>query len=314
MSAPRLHLRQSSLASFGTLLTLAVALAAGCAVVDDVVQGTADVAKDGGLLTDDQAGSVKKTSAAFRKSAEDFTDSEEYYIGRSVAANILTHGKLVEDEELTRYVNRVGLAVAFASDRPNTYSGYHFAILDTDEINAFAAPSGFIFISRGTLALCEDEDMLACVLAHEVGHVVGKHGLKAIKKDRILAAFKTLVVEAGHAYTDAEVEELEGIFDGSVGDIMGGLTNGYDRGLEEDADELGAIYAARAGYDPRGLVRFLAAMQKQASVAQGGFFKTHPPAGDRVPLVEETIEDKELGGATTLEARTARFRAAARRG
>jgi len=277
-------------------IAAAIALAiAGCKAVDAVVQGTAKVAKDAGVINEKQAASIQKTSAAFRKSAEEFTDSEEHYIGRSVAAEVFARYRASSDERKMAYLTRVGRAVAQASDRPETFGGYHFQILESDEVNAFAAPGGFIFVTTGTLALCADEDMLAGVLAHEVAHVVEKHGLKAISKARLTEAFATLTGEAAQILTDHQATELANTLAGSVADISRTLMEtGYSRGSEEDADELAARYAARAGYDPRGLERFLVAMQERASVAQGGFGKTHPAATDRLETVREVITEEGL--------------------
>ena len=162
------------------LLTL---LLAGCSAVKDIVPEK---------VTTAQATKVLQTAKALRNSFADITDEEEYYIGRSVAALILSKYPVYQNEPLTRYINLIGTAVAAYSSRPETYAGYHFLILDSAEINALAAPGGFVFITKGLLAVCRDEEMLAAVLAHEVGHVAGKHGLQAIKQSRLLDVFKTL--------------------------------------------------------------------------------------------------------------------------
>lgn len=296
-------------------LWLSIAAFAGCATVDKVVQKTADVAAEGGIIRKEDAASIKKTSAAFRKSAEEFTPAEEHYIGRSVAAEVFARYRASGDEAKMAYLSRVGRAVAQASDRPETFGGYHFQLLESDEINAFAAPGGFIFVTTGTLALCEDEDVLAGVLAHEVAHVVKKHGLNAISKSRLTEAFAVLTGEAAQVLTDHQATELAGTLAGTVGDISRSLMEtGYSRGAEEDADELGTIYAARAGYDPRGIERFLLAMRAREGVAEGGFLKTHPRAEDRLETVRETIEDEGLVPASSPELRLARFRAALGRG
>jgi predicted Zn-dependent protease len=293
-------------------LALAViAAAVGCSVLDKGVRGTANVAANAGVISRQDADSAGKVSKAFRKSAEDFTDSEEHYIGRSVAAQIFANYTALDKEALNAYVSRVGRAVAIASDRPETFGGYHFQVLDSDEINAFAAPGGFIFVTRGTLALCEDEDMLAGVLAHEVGHVVRKHGLKAISKARLSEAFGVLTGETAQVLTGHQAEQLSKALDGSVHDITDNLfKSGFGKSAEKDADQLGAAYAARAGYDPEGLVRVLLAMQKKEGVAQGGFFQTHPKAEYRLEVVREKIADDKLSPASPAADRADRFKAA----
>jgi predicted Zn-dependent protease len=234
------------------------------------------------VITQGQAEGVKKTSSAFRKSAEEFTESEEYYIGRSVAAEILTRYTAAENAALNRYIATLGTALAISSDRPELYAGYHFRVLDTDEVNAFATPGGFIFVTRGMLRKCENEDQLAGVLAHELAHVALKHGLKSIRSTRLTSAFSILAVEAGKAYTQAELGQLTEAFEGALDDIVGTLVvNGYGRGLEADADVMATKIVRRLGYDPgalAGVIGKLGASGKD----QKGFAKTHPDSADRI--------------------------------
>ncbi|HVY61920.1 MAG TPA: M48 family metalloprotease, partial [Planctomycetota bacterium] len=263
-------------------------------------------------ISQDQAKSVGDASDAVRASWHEFTDSEEFYIGRSVAANVLVQYKALDDEALNDYVSRVGAVVAAASDRPQTYGGYHFQVLDTDEVNAFAAPGGFVFVTKGTLKLCENEDMLAAVLAHEVGHVVKKHGLQAISSSRVRQAFKALgKAGASFVMTPEQLREASEALSGSVADISDALLkSGYGKGAEKEADTCAAIYAARAGYDPYALVAFLDAMQRHEGVAKGGTFATHPKAADRIEVVKEVIADEKLAAATPATERQARFKEA----
>ena len=116
------------------------------------------------------------------------TDQEEYYVGRAVAAMILGQYRLCNNERLTSYVNAVGQAAALSSDRPFTYGGYHFAVLESDEINALSCPGGIIFITRGMVQRARNEEELAAILAHEVAHVNHKDGLASIQKSRWVEA------------------------------------------------------------------------------------------------------------------------------
>ncbi|HHF43560.1 MAG TPA: peptidase M48, partial [Candidatus Aminicenantes bacterium] len=112
-------------------------------------------------LSQKDKASLLRVAKALRSSFADITEEEEYYIGRSVAATILATYPALNNSRLTRYVNRVGQAVGVYSDRPEIFAGYHFLVLDSNEINAMAAPGGFIFITKGLLRLCRNEDMLA---------------------------------------------------------------------------------------------------------------------------------------------------------
>src|SRR6185503_10521873 len=137
-----------------------------------------------------------------RKSFDDLDPSEEHYIGRSVAAEILAMPQypLAEDEAQLAYVERVGLGLAATNDdvrRP--FLDYRFGILETDEVNAFACPGGLILVSRGLLAKTHGEDELAAVLAHEIAHVTLRHGVAAIQQANLTEAFGYLGAGAAQA-------------------------------------------------------------------------------------------------------------------
>jgi beta-barrel assembly-enhancing protease len=272
----------SARCSAAVLLLVGVLAVAGCAVLDQGAQTVAGAAAGAGVISNSQADGIKKTSTAFRKSAEEFTESEEYYIGRSVSAEILTRYKSADLQALNRYVTTLGTALAMSSDRPEIFAGYHFRVLDTDEVNAFATPGGFIFVTRGMLRKVDNEDQLAGVLAHEISHVCLKHGLKSIHSARLTQAFSILAVEAGKAYTQAELGQLTEAFEGALNDIVGTLVvNGYSRGLEADADARAATFMKRSGYNPGALAAFIGKLG-QGSPQQKGFAKTHPDSADRI--------------------------------
>ena len=268
-------------------------LLSGCAGLDKLELGGFGGALGGGAgrASSVDYGRVAKGVNALRKSAEEITDSEEHYIGRAVAANILGQPRYrpLADQRLNAYVQRVTQTVAAASDRPYTFKGWHAQVLDSDEVNAFAAPGGFIFVTRGMLARTKSEDELAAVLAHEVAHVAGKHGLKAIKQARLTEAFTILGGEALKD-TNKELGKLAGIFGGAVDDVVGQIvSSGYSKEKEYEADQLGASYARAAGYDPAALKNFLARLEDSG----GGLFKTHPAASKRVAKLGKA------GGAAT---------------
>lgn len=261
----------------------------------------------------DDVQSVAKVGKALRNSFKDITEEEEYYIGRAVSALIFSRYSTYNNNALTTYVNRIGNAVAAYSDRPETYAGYHFIILNTDELNALAAPGGFIFITKGLIKRCKNEEMLGSILAHEVGHVAAKHGLQSIKKSRLIDAFKIMGQEATKRYGSQELAQLTTIFENVLGDIAESLIErGYDRKYEYEADKLGAQFAARTGYSPQGLLDFLQTMVDEAGKSEGkGWFKTHPSASDRMKRVKKEIgKIKALPGIQSV--RTSRFQAAVR--
>ncbi len=296
--------------------------AAGCstAALKDVAAKTARTGvaiKDkavvhGGALASETAAHGKAvaqtTTKALRKGFADLTPQEEYFIGRAVAARVLGLYRPADNPEATRYLNTLGLAVAQASSWPETYGGWHFMLLDSDEVNAFAAPGGFIFVTRGLHQSCRTEEQLAAVIAHEVGHVTLRHGLGAIKTSRLTEAFAIIGTEAVKEFTGANLAKITEAFAGTIDDIIDQMVSlGYSRWQEYAADAEGGRIAYRAGYNPAGLAEFLQSLQARAAKAEKkGFFSTHPPAADRLEKVEELIVAEKLKGETD-PARTARF-------
>jgi len=286
-----------------TLSILAVVSILACATVSKM---STTVLEKQGVISEEQKDSIDKVAVAVEHSFEDLTEEQEYYLGRSVAAKILNQYPAYQNDRLTTYVNKVGTAVSYTSDRPEIYGGYHFLVLDSEEINAFACPGGFIFITRGLLSTCRDEEALAGILAHEVGHVCAKHGLKAIKKSRLMDAFDVLLTETSKHYNQEELSKLTNAFDGALGDIVDQLVvKGYSRQQEYEADQLSLRYATAAGYAASGLVESLENMSASTDTGMG-FFKTHPAPQDRLEQVRAEISSKGYGSSVD-PARTKRF-------
>lgn len=267
-----------------------LALVSGCASVAKV---GAAVGQATGTLTPQQAESLVKSAEAVEKTFKDITPEQEYFIGRSVGATIISTYKVYDNDEATRYLNVLGQSVARFSDMPNTFKGYRYLILDTDEINAFAAPGGFIFISRGMIRLCRTEDDLAAVIAHEVGHVQLRHAVKAIKSSRLTSALTTLAVEGTKSFGGEQLAQLTTAFEGSITDITATMMNsGYARGQEREADRAAIVILQRMGYRQGALVDVLGRMGKALETDHRGFGSTHPPADSRikelVPIIDDT--------------------------
>ena len=302
-------MRAAKLMIYFLMVILCCAFLSSCAAMQEGM----DVLSATGKISESDKQAIVKTTQAVRKSFADITEEEEYYIGRAVSALILSQYPVYQNDSLTQYINYVGNAVVYYSDRPETYAGYHFLILDTEEVNAMAAPGGFIFISKGLLRRCRNEEMLASILAHEVGHVSAKHGLQSIKKSRLIDAFRIIGQEAAQKYGSEKLAQLTEIFEDVLGDIAEKLIErGYDRKYEYEADKLSVSYASRTGYNPNGLLDFLQTMVGGSS--QGGakgWFKTHPSAQERIEKVKR--EMTALGGIDKENlARTERFKQAVR--
>ena len=249
-----------------------------------------------------------KGASKATEASRPITDSEEYYVGRAVAARILSKYKLDQNPKLTQYVNEVGETVARKSSRPNPFRGYHFAVLDTQEINAFACPGGIIFITRGLIQTCKNEDQLAAVLAHEVGHVANKDGINSISQARWTQVFTAMGKEAAKMYGGSTVGGLVTLFEGSIDDVFKTIVvNGYSRQAEETADAAALKELTKAGYNPNAMVILLTTMEAKGKGSTSGIFKTHPPTSERLAKVKASV------GQTPAEAqgekiRTERFK------
>jgi predicted Zn-dependent protease len=283
------------------LLLLALPVAACATVLAGLEQMTDEDSAEGKLV---------RGANRLRKSFEDLDPSEEHFIGRSVAAQILAMPQypVLDDEAAQDYVESVGLALAMTNDgvrRP--FLDYRFAVLDTDEVNAFACPGGTVLVTRGLLRKATSEDEVAAILAHEIAHVTLRHGVEAIQQANLLQAFDYLAAGAAQATMSAEdLQKLTAVFDDSVKDVVETLiTSGYSREAEAAADQLGRTFLAGTGYDPQALSRVLRNMADVGG--DGGMFATHPAPADRVDSLGAPLAF--AGDAAAAERRAARHRA-----
>ncbi|MCL6621880.1 MAG: M48 family metalloprotease [Syntrophobacterales bacterium] len=245
---------------------------------------------------------VTKTGTKAVQAARPLSEAEEYYLGRAVAARLLARYPLYRNPEATLYVNQVGLAVARKSSRPNPFRGYHFAVLDTLEPNAFACPGGLILVTRGLIRMCGSEDELAAVLAHEVAHVAHKDGLNSISQARWSEVLTTAGTEAARQYGGGVAGAVLNLFKGAVEDVFRTLVvTGYSRQAEEAADREAVSMLSRTGYQPGALAAVLGKM----SGGGGGIFRTHPPTGERLARVRALTRESPPGPKEKV--RTERF-------
>ena len=208
-------------------------------------------------------------------------EEEEIVLGQSVALEAFSRfGGEYRNESLTRYVNLVGKTVAEVSDRANLQ--YHFAILNSQEQNAFAAPGGYIFVTIGLLKSLKNEAELAGVLAHEIAHVTQKHMLETIRRGAILSSASEFTLTA----MEKDPEMYANVID-EITDKL--FTKGLDKDLEYEADVYGIEFAYRAGYNPNGLQNYLKTLQAQKGKSTSRFFTTHPPTEVRLSKIETTL-------------------------
>jgi predicted Zn-dependent protease len=289
-----------------------LALCGGCTPGSGFQKLGSSILSSTGIVTSSQADALFSAGGKLAKAASPISDEEEYYLGRGVAAVVLSKYKPYRHAGVVSYVNKVGAAVVAHSSRPETFGGYHVQVLDTPEINAISAPGGFIFITRGFLAIMPDEDALAAVLAHEVGHIALGHGVAAISQANLTEALTILGKEAVASSTSGLTAQLTVAFGDSVKDIADTLlTKGYSRSQEYAADEYAAEVLRRTGYDSKGLAAMLHALEKRSGAggSEDGWYSTHPAPERRLNELDESV----VAGVTTSQgvaARVARFRAA----
>jgi predicted Zn-dependent protease len=207
---------------------------------------------------------------------------EEIEIGRSIAANVAGKYGIVMDEQVTRYICLVGETVAAKSDRPDLT--YHFAVLDTDIINAFSCPGGYVFVTRGALGIIECEAELAAVLAHEIAHVAHKDIINEIEKQQFF--------QAGNEVAGTLLHADPAIFNAATSFGTGLLFKGFSRSDEYAADKRSIGYTARAGYDPAALLTFLEKLRGASGASDGGvklLLATHPQIDDRIENVRTLL-------------------------
>lgn len=211
------------------------------------------------------------------------SEEEEVAIGRQIAGNLLGAAPLVRDDKLQKYVNRVGRWVATQSERPDLV--WHFGVIQSDDVNAFAAPGGYIFVTLGLYRLLQNEADLAGVLGHEVGHVIRKHHLKILQQSKLVdAGSKALSQQVGG---NDKVQQLIG----SGAEIV---ARGLDKDAEFEADRIGVVLATRAGYDAYGLPGVLQQIGHISNDADSValLFKTHPLPDDRLDKLGNAMGDR----------------------
>jgi len=224
-----------------------------------------------------------ETVQKVKKANADISEPQEITLGEGIASNLLGAAPLLDNPAVQQYVNRVGRWLALQTERPDL--PWQFGVLDDNDVNAFAAPGGYVFITKGLLAHMNSEAELAGVLAHEISHVLRKHHLQAIKKGAQTELLSDLANDALKSNgTDPRLTKLV-----SAGTEV--YARGLDKNDEFEADRMGVVIAARGGYDPYGLPAVLQTLQSlnasDSSVAL--MFKTHPALADRLGLLDQEM-------------------------
>ncbi len=289
------------------LTTMALALGcAGCGSVSPILTSAMS-----NMNVNEMASAVSKGHQLIEGPRE-MSQADEVALGSGIASNMLGAAPLWQDKKAQRYVNQVGLWLALQTERTDLQ--WHFGVLDDPELNAFAAPGGYVFISRGLLLRMGSEAELAGVLAHEIAHVVRRHHLNAIKKASDRALWADLGGKGASMLS-------QGTSMGKYKDLSPALAKlatagtelyvrGLDKGDEFEADRMGVVIAARAGYDPYGLPAVLQTLQA-LNPSTGGLalmFRTHPAFSERLDMLAQ-IMTGEFDRFEKQPALAARFKA-----
>ena len=240
-----------------------------------------------------------KLSSALKRAQQfkdvEMTEAEEAQLGAEVSTRIRARYGVVQDQAAHRYVSLVGMALVMASAKPGP--NWKFIILDTDAVNAFAAPGGFVHITKGALANLKSESELAGVLAHEIIHVTDKHTIRAIQKGKLVQMGADETVAGNSALMSKLADKAYEV-----------IESGFGRGEELEADEKGIVIANAVGYAPQGMNGFLNMLverNKSGQPAKNGLFASHPETKERIDKMTTQIATAKLTSTATVTERYA---------
>ena len=247
-----------------------------------------------------QLGQIRRgVDAAKKVSDMIITEKDERAIGEGASQMLIDRFGVVQDKALTRYVTLVGKALAQQTERPNL--DWQFIVLDTDGVNAYAAPGGIVHITRGALALIKSEAELAGVLGHELTHVTAKHTVNAIRK----SSGVQLAAQEGGAAAGGWGGALLSAAASATYDIL--IENKFDRDDEMQSDKVGITLANKVGYSPAGLAAFLTTLsdRNKGRKEPNGLFASHPQLKERIDEIGKIAKRDKLTATAMGEARYA---------
>jgi predicted Zn-dependent protease len=228
-----------------------------------------------------------------------FSDKEERQLGERISTKLVNTFGVYQDKDVAKYVTLVGTVLAKESGHPDL--NWTFIVLDTDGVNAFAAPGGIVHVTRGLLGMVKNEAELAGVLGHEITHVDVKHTVRAIQKSRAVS------LGADAAGSGGLRDELIAKVAEKGYNIV--LENDFSRDDENEADEKGVRLANKLGYDPHGLVEVLKKIDARNASREdrNGLFSSHPATKERIAKLEKQIAGEKLTAKATVEPRYAKY-------
>lgn len=266
--------------SLRTFLTL---IAAGLLIATPVAAQLDFGKLSKGLDKLKQGVDTAKDASKVAKGVTGIGPEEERNIGDAVALEIIAKfGGVVRDPETMHRVNLVGRALAQYSDRPELE--WRFAVLASDTINAFSAPGGYVFITRGLYERADSDDVLAGILAHEIAHITNRHALKIVERNEAAAGGKSLLLKRSSEarQINSQVQQINSQLGVDLGGLVKAIVEtGFDAPTEYEADRDGRSLAVTNGFAPGGLRAVLVGL-RQSGENRKTMFNTHPALGDRI--------------------------------
>ncbi len=209
-----------------------------------------------------------------------YSTEKEVKMGESIAKQAEAELKFVEDPLIQKRVEDIGRKIVAVCDRKDI--DYHFYVLEDEEVNAFSLPGGFVYVNKGLVERVANDDELACVIGHEVGHIVARHSIKKLQAVMGYSILKLLTMAAPQAAQGGNAADVAFV----------SIMSGYGREDELLADQLGTRYAKAVGYNPRAMIAFLKKLEdveRRRPLQEKSYFKTHPYAPDRVRVVKQEL-------------------------
>jgi predicted Zn-dependent protease len=228
------------------------------------------------------------------------SEADERKLGERVSLQLRQQFGVYQDKDVARYVSLVGRVLAQGSSRPAL--DWQFIVLDTDGVNAFAAPGGIVHVTRGALGLIKNEAELAGVLGHEITHVTAKHTVRSIQKNKLV----TLTAEEVGGSTGLSQSVLSRLAEAAYKNV---INNAFDRDDEIESDTVGIALANKAGYAPGALSAVLQRLQdrNRSQEQPNGMFASHPVIKDRIATIARVAKEQKLTASAAVPARYAKY-------
>jgi predicted Zn-dependent protease len=224
--------------------------------------------------------SCATTGPGGKKSLVLVSSEQETSIGREMDQQVRASERFLADSLWQSYITEIGQRIVAVSDRREL--PFQFAVIESDQINAFAAPGGFVYFYTGLLREMDTEAEMTAVMAHEISHVVGRHGVKRLQS--VMGISIVLDLALGNKSTNTKA---------LAGTAIGVILAGYSRSQEKEADEFGLTYMTRAGWDPNGAVSMFEKLAALSGDRKAGFFEqlasSHPDTQSRIAAAKQAV-------------------------